>query len=321
MNYRFGINRMKTGDDFDWESHTASAKFSTHMRRWRVSLSESFDLTPDFTAFNATPGSASSPDGFRFLYAPVAARRSVLTNTASGAAEYEISERSAVSINVSHDKRDYDDEPLFEGSVSDQYRALVDVTYTRKTSARSSWRLGYAATVYGFEKFAGARSQAVIAAYSHNFSPTLTLQVTGGPSYVDTLGRKYLGYNASASLQKVVRSNTFGLHYARSNGESSGYGSVSGMWHAGIGVNRRVGSRTTASADLSVFDSRAKDGVSYRMRGASAVASIGLALNKSVSLNWGGEYQRYDQTSVFGFSQKRVFFSLSFNAPLWRLSR
>ena len=320
LNYTFGLNRMKTDRDFDWKSHTAFAGFSTSLSRWRVNLTESFDFT-DFT-FNSLQGGAVTPlEDFRFLYAPLAERRSSLTNTASGTAEYEITEKSTVSFNVSHALRRYDDGLLSHGGLSDQYRVYANVTYTRKTSAHSSWGLGYAAGFYGFKAFANAGSQAVNAVYSHSFSPTLTVHITAGPSHVQTLGKLFLGYNTSASLQKVVRSNTFTLHYARSNGDTSGYGSVSSIWQAGAGVHRRLGSRTSVLGDLSVFDTRSKYGYHYQMRGASAVASFGFDLNRAWSVNWGGEYHRYDQGSSLGFSQTGIFFSLNFSPPAWRLPR
>src|SRR5262245_4511725 len=56
LKYAFGFNRMNTDLDFDSESHTASARFSTSLKRWNFDLSDSFELTPDFTTFNAMRG-------------------------------------------------------------------------------------------------------------------------------------------------------------------------------------------------------------------------------------------------------------------------
>src|SRR5262249_9880273 len=145
--------------------------------------------------------------------------------------------------------------------------------------------------------------------YTHRIQSGLSLQLSGGPSYVQANGqfKSYTSFNALASLQKVVKTNnTLSLYYTHSSGDSSGLGSVSDYDPGGIGFNHLIGRNTTVFLDLSAFDSRGTFGNVYRTRGLSAAASMGIPLARVLSLNWGGNYQRYDQTSLFGYRQKQV---------------
>src|SRR5262249_12674933 len=74
LNYTFGLNRMKTGRDFDWKSQSASVSFSSYRKRWKINLTESFDFT-DFM-FNSLQPAFTRFDEFRFLYTPLAERSS-----------------------------------------------------------------------------------------------------------------------------------------------------------------------------------------------------------------------------------------------------
>lgn len=320
LSYSFGLNRA----DYDSDSHIASARFSTSSRQWSLSLSESFEMTSDFTTFNALRGVEPTSDGFRFLFEPVVARSSSMTNSASAYVGRVLNQRSTLSASGSYSRRNYDDNPIFNGSLSDQSRVSANVSYSRKLSPRSDVGLGYGVTHYDFKEFGKAASHAFNVVYSHRFSPTLTLQSVVAPSRVNIQGHRTrgLGYNASVSLYKILKSNTFSFNYWRNNGESSGEGYISETQQVGLGVARRLGRRTGTSGNVSVFYTRPKVEDVSGMRGISAAVAVGIALNRAVSLNLGGQYQRYDQTSVFAFEQKRLFFSLRFNAPeLWRFSR
>src|SRR5436309_2576689 len=165
--------------------------------------------------------------------------------------------------------------------------------------------------------------------YSHQIGRDLTIQVSGGPSYVQgsqafyTSTGTYSGYNAAASLRKTINGkDTVSLHYNDAIGDTSGLGSVSDIRRAGFGWTEMIGRSMNVFADLSAFDSRNRIGSIYNARGISAAAGFGMVRTRELSLNAGAQYQRYYHTSLCGFNQKRVFFSLRYNAPeLWKFSR
>ncbi len=321
--YAFGLNRTNTGLNLDNGSHVTSATYQASLnRRWRVSLAESFEMTSDFTTLNVLRGNISSPEEFRFLFYPVAIRRSSQANNASGRVECLLSDKSSLSFGVSHALRNYPDDPLVRGFLSDQQRIGGSITYMRRRSERSSWTLSYTGAYYNFREFEGSQTHAVSAGYSHNLNPTLTLYVAAGPSFVQNSGNSYATYDASVRLLKLLKPNLVSLYYSYASGEGTGLGSISDTQHAGFGFSRPVRKKISLSFDLSGFQSHGRLGNAYGTRGASGAATVGVALNKTMSLNVGGQYQRYDQAAIFGFQDRRVFVSLRFLTPeLWRFAR
>ena len=153
-------------------------------------------------------------------------------------------------------------------------------------------------------------------------NPTLTLYVAAGPSFVQNSGNSYATYDASVRLLKLLKPNLVSLYYSYASGEGTGLGSISDTQHAGFGFSRPVRKKISLSLDLSGFQSHGRLGNAYGTRGASGAATVGVALNKTMSLNVGGQYQRYDQAAIFGFQDRRLFVSLRFLTPeLWRFAR
>ena len=325
VSYAFGLNRTNTGLNLDNGSHVASATFKASLNpRWRYTLAESFEMTSDFTTLNVLRGTMVTPEEYRFLFYPVATRRSSQVSNASASVETQINDKSSLSFGVSHGLRNYPDIPLLRGILSDQQRIAGNVTYTRRTSERNSWTLNYAGTYYSFRDFQGSNTHAVTLGYSRSLSPTMTLQVAAGPSFTQLLssGGNYATYDASVALMKRLKPNVVSLYYSYASGQGSGLGSISDTQHAGFGFSRPVGKKTSLAVDISAFDSRGRLGNAYGTRGASGAATVGVALNKTLSLNIGGQYQRYDGTAIFGFEDRRVFASLRFLTPdLWRFAR
>jgi hypothetical protein len=71
--------------------------------------------------------------------------------------------------------------------------------------------------------------------------------------------------------------------------------------------------------DASVFDTRGTLENPLGTRGVSGAASIGFPVTETLSIHGGAQYQRYDQTAAFGFTQNRFFISFRYiNPTLWR---
>src|SRR5262249_39558895 len=129
-------------------------------------------------------------------------------------------------------------------------------------------------------------------------------------------------YDASLVLQKAIKSDRFSLYYSQNSGDASGLASISNTRRAGFAMDRLLGNKVNLYLDLSAIDTQGKIDNSYRLRGISAAANMGVRLNKVLSIHWGGQYQRYDQRSSVSPEQKRLFASLRVSAPeLWKFSR
>jgi hypothetical protein len=324
--YAFGLHRTISGSTFNSNSHVASASFSTALSpTWKFNVSDSVQMTSDFFTFNTTRGETTATDSFRLLFSPVSTNRGTRTNTATIGTEYRLGADSTLALSASHSLRDYSDSAAYQGILSNQQRFSETATYSQRITPRGTWNVGYTGAINTFKDFDTVRSHAVSAGYSYQIGRDLMLQVSGGPSYIQTSqsSNDYTGYNAAASLHKIIKTkNALSAYYNYFTGDSSGLGSVSDTRSAGFGWTELVGQSLTAFADVSAFDARSRLGNIYNVRGVSAAASFGIPLTRELSLNGGAQYSRYDQTSLFGFNQKRIFISLRYNAPdLWKFSR
>src|SRR5262249_14388649 len=151
-----------------------------------------------FAVFNALRGIVLTEEGFRFVFDPIALRRSSLSNQARGGLSYEVNPKSSVSFGASYDRRDYEDDPRFAGRLSDQNRIAGDVGYTHKIGEHGSWKSRYSFVRNQFKDLADANTHNVVIGYSHQLGPKLLVSVEGGPSVTEVpqLSRNVKSYNA-----------------------------------------------------------------------------------------------------------------------------
>lgn len=321
--YGFGVNRMEGQSQLHSNSHSASLSLSSVLSpRWKIGLSDSFAVTNDVASFNAFRGVVPSLQDFRFLFDPVAIRTVSQTNRANGNAEYTMNDRSSLSFGAEHSLRNYDGTGL-SGSLSDQQYSSGNVTYSRKTSMYETWTLEYTGSYFRFENFENSFSQRGDVGYSTQIRRDLALGLTVGASHVRTLRTQdtYVGYNTSATLQKTFQTSSLSLYYLQTAGDASGLGSISDTRTAGLSFGHR-GQTTSVSVNVSAFDTRARLDNTFSTKGVAGNATVGIRLTRMVSFQAGVMYQHYDQSSPYGFDQKRAFFSLRYENPaLFRFSK
>ena len=327
VSYAFGFSRVSSGLNYNSNSQAVSTKLSTSLSpKWKVSLSDSFQMTSNFMTFNTTRGVTSSPDGFHFLFNPVTINQSSQSNNATITADYARNEKSTLSVSGSYSVLKYPQQTLLGGSLSDQQRISESITYSQRTTQRDTWSVAYATGYLNFQQFENAVSHTFSGGYSRQIRPTLTVRFTAGPTYVQTPGSgpagSYKSYNTQVTVQKLIKANPFSFYYGHDSGETSGLGSISDNDRVGFNTSRIIGNNANLFVDVSAFNARGRLGNPYSARGMSAAVTLGVPLTRMLSLQWGGQYQHYSQTSLFGFEQKRIYVSLKINAPeLWKLSR
>jgi hypothetical protein len=327
--YTFGWTRTATQNSLDSESHAANLSFSaTLSQHLKINLADSFQLTDDAVSFNGFRGVSPSLDQFRFVFSPVSARIKGRTNTSSVVIDHTINDKSSVTYNVSHTMLDYLSGSTTTTGLSNQQRITGGLTYSRRTNLKDTWSLGYAASYFEFSNFHDSVSHKGYVGYATKVGRDLALDLTSGLSQVHDLtsGQSYVGYNASARLQKTIESKpdprqervpsqkTFSLYYLQDSGDAGGLGSVSDTRTAGftMGWNRP---NVTLFADLAAFDMRGRLDNTYNARGVRGSAMIGVPLSRTFSIQGGAQYQQYDHTSPFAFSQKRVYLTLRYTKP------
>ncbi len=321
--YSFGAERSNGDPSARSDSHDGSFTFSKILsRNLNVSLSESLQISSDATTFNAVRGVTPPAENFSFLFNPVSLARTSRNNNVGVLTSYTLSDSSALSVNATHSLRSYGS-GLSDGALTNQQRISGSLSYTKRTTSRDSWGVDYTGSYYNFGNFENAHSDTVGASYSNILGAGLTLRMTVGASQVRNLGsgNGYVGYNASAMLQKVVQYSSVSLQYTQQTGEPTGLGSTSDTRTVAFSFRRFVNGRELI-ANVSAFDSAGTLDNPTDMRGISATGSIGHPMGRYFSIRAGGGYQRNVQTAQFGFTQKQVFISLRYNDPdFWRFSR
>ena len=86
------------------------------------------------------------------------------------------------------------------------------------------------------------------------------------------------------------------------------------MRSGGLSWNR-TGRNINVFVDMSTFESTGTLGNTLNTRGVQGAATIGIPLTRTVSVQGGGQYQKYDRTSLYAFDQRRVFVSLRYSNP------
>ena len=322
FSYGFGLNRSVNQQNIHSTSHQASVSFAKSLKsKWKVTFGGSFQLTSDAATFNALRGIAAVPQPSSFLINSTAVNRLTRSGEADVGVDYSLSNKSSISVSGSYGLQSYGGALPAQG-LSNQQRYSGSVTYNRRTSKTDTWSVGYNGGYYTFRAFASVASQSLRLGYSDQVRPDLTFSLSVGASQSRNYGSGagYIGYNTSASLAKTTKTNSFSIHYNQDSGQPTGLGSVSNTRRAGIGVNQ-VGRTTSAFVDVSVFDSVGILGNDLGIRGAAATGNVGIFLTRKLSVQFGGEYQRTNQTQLLGFTQKRLFVSVRYSDPkLWQFT-
>ena len=318
--YAFGFNSYNSDPSSRSNSHAALVAITNEFGpKWNLSLSDSFSMTSDISTFHLLSGLTPIPDQFEFSFNPVIAKSS-RNNSASVGVNQVLSKTSSMTYGVSHSLVSYGDDPKLNGVLSDQQRISASVGYSR-SSERNTWSLGYSGAQFIFTSFQNSRTHSVSVGFSRRLSQMLSMHISGGPAYAQTTEtvRHTLGANASFGLQRTVRNGSFSFNVSQSGSDASGLGSVSTNRQVGVGVTRTFGRSISLALDVAGLDSKENNNRALATRSVTAGGSIGYSFARRWSVNWGGQYQRYEGNSLFGFDQKRIFAALRYSNPeVWR---
>jgi hypothetical protein len=322
-NYGFGYEKYFTDPSYENQTHSASLAFSTPLGpKWSLSLADNFSNTSNISTYRLLSGTTVDPEQFQFAFTPIFAR-SNQSNTASIGLEWALNKRSSMSMNGSYSTLNYPGGPLTAGVLSDQKRISAAVSY-RRSGEHYSWTVGYTGARFNFAAFQDSFDHSAIVGYSYMFSPKTSIQLSAGPSYLQSLEniKTPLGVTATATLSRMVQKGTFTLSVSQTGGGTSGLGSVSRFREALLSMTHSLGQFTRVSANVSGFNSTGLQVNPVSARGISAGGNIEFPLDRYWSLNFGGQYQHYEGYNTAGNDYKRVFASLRYGNPeLWRLQQ
>ncbi|MBM3791201.1 MAG: hypothetical protein FJW35_12760 [Acidobacteria bacterium] len=319
LNYSYVWERYDMTPRITVDSHVLDASFTSRLSRAvRLTITETFRNVPDYNAFRAfRPGRAPSGE-FTYSFDTLQAEQSVLENNTRGQLAVDVTPRSTLTFGGTSSVRRYSNDSSFRGWLSDQERTQGDAAFAYRPSARTSWRVKYVFIHNHFETFGTYITQTASAGLNHQIAPSITIDLEAGPSYTITqaAGENHLGYTASASLSRTVRTNRFSIRYNRRAGDSSGFGSISDTHNAGVDFHQLFGSRVIASLNAQAFDSRYRqDSPTTSMRGYYGSASLGFVLSRNLLLMLGAGYRRNQGWQYADIDFTRYMVALRFQLP------
>ncbi len=318
LSYALGLSQSITERGRPSESHSFSGGFNTSLtRNLGLSFSNSFTRSSDFTTFKVLRGIILTPEGLLFDFDTIALLRNSYANSASLGLDYALSSDSSLSFGVGHSIRYFDEGPDITNRLSNQQGLSGNVAYSQRLNERTSWNASYSASRSLFDQFQSAITHNLSTGLSRQISPTVSLSLNGGSSYVQSLDTQAgsLGYNASFQISKAFEKNFISLSYSHQTGNSTGVGSVSNTDTLAFNFSRSLGRKVNIQANLSVYETSAVLDNPVETRGGIAAVSLGFLLSDNWSLNLGGTYRRQDETNIPDLEQKRIFVSLSFTLP------
>jgi hypothetical protein len=235
----------------------------------------------------------------------------------------QLTDRSSLVFNGSHSLLNYNDNGTQNvSSLSNQQRISGYLGYSHSLF-RGSWSVGYSGSRSAFSKFDSSHTYAAQLGYDRQLSKSMSLSLSGGPSYGVSQGNtsSHLGVNASIALHRSIRNGGFSLTFSNTANDSSGYGSISTYQQAGLSGSHSLGRHLSLSLDISGYNTIDRTLSEFNTRGFSAGGSLGYSVARRWSMNFGGQYQHYDANANTQVTQnqKRIFVSMRFHNPdLWR---
>jgi hypothetical protein len=320
--YMFGLDRGGQNSTGNSYSHSVSMGLSkTLSPRWKAGLSGSHLTTSNPSVFFALVGIV--PERNLMVFSPVAVNLQTTNNSAQANLSYSRNERSSYSFSVTHSLRNYGSGVNgLGGTLSNQQSVGLQGILSQRSSERDTWTLNYGGEYQMFNSFGSTQTHGMSLGFSRALTPRVNLNVSAGASTVAGGGvaSGYTTYNSSARLERSLPRNTMALYFSRDAGRSSGLGSVADTRRAGFNLGQTFRTLTTF-VDASVFDTQDRSVNANNVKGASFVASLGSPISRSMQLRVSTQFQRYNASSaVLGFTEKRIFLSLSYSNPaLWRL--
>jgi hypothetical protein len=324
--YSYGVDWSKASQKFGVQSHNGGLNFSTPLSEdLTISFTDSFLSTNSSAKFNASRGVATDPNA-PFVFFPEAFQISTRANSAAFSVAYKATDRSSVTFTLSDLTRNYSGvSGTATTALSNQNRYSGEFSYGYQSGKDENWKIGYTAAYLSFRNFGNAYLQSPRVSYSNQIVPGVTLNLSAGLSQVTSqgpTGSSYLGYDSGASLRKSFGNNSsVSLNFSQMSADTSGLGSVSSTWRTGLSFNRATRD-ATMMVDASYFDTKGTLDNVYSAKGVTLMASAGHPLSSQWSVQVTGQYQRYSDTSLFGFQDRRFFVGLRYSNPsIWKGTR
>lgn len=204
LNYNPSIQRYWSHSEFNYVSHSASAKLNyAPSEQWKFALGHAFVQTEDSGTIRALEGAG-----------PVTvARNKVTNNTTMGNVEFKASTLLSFTLDGVY------------STTENNATSLSDVTFTAvglgvqyRLSERTSLLARTRQTFYEYQTTGNSRSGDYLIGVLYRLTPTLTAEVLGGVvvTQTDVPERTNTGFSGDLILRKTLEKGTASLTYHQS---------------------------------------------------------------------------------------------------------
>ncbi len=327
FDYNFQGQRFESDQPITSLSHYANFSLTGQAgEKNRYHVFGHFYNTPNFFAESVYVGIVLTPEGFQFLYDPLAAYRTTTSLTAGANLEHDLNAKSFITFGGDYSYRFYEKDKTEPASayLSDQISIRADASWSFKQNQHRTLSLKYTMSEHDYKDYYDSRSHTASLGVKQQFSPSLSMNLEAGPTYVEPQAQYagYLGLTGSFNLTRLFRSDTVTLFYRYASGSTTGLGSIANTQNAGLGLVHTFTKRLTASASGSVYQGKGIRDNPYDNQGLNSAASISYAMGERWFFSLGGSYRKLTGTNTVDQDYKQVYLSVSYRAPeMWRFSR
>jgi hypothetical protein len=323
--YSYGYSQVHTLSDSHTQSHRANIGFSRPLNpQWTMSFSESFESTNNATDFDNGTGISTVNSTSPFFFYPISIDRTAYSNHSKVSMGYVVSDKSRVQFSATHGWRAYGPprvanaavQSLIQNSLTTTQIASGTVSYSRKISERETVSISYSGNLFAFTSTHSSASSDLDSDYSVQLAPDLTLRIGAGVTQVKSRSTTagYVGYNATASLNKTFQRDSISFSYGQTTGRPNGLGSTSDSRRAGFSWNRTY-QYVQLGANANAFYTRGSLGSTTNIRAVAVNASVGIPISQNLALAANASYQRHSQSSQFAFERQRLYLALRYTNP------
>ena len=287
-------------------SHLAGAGISADItKRTSISLNDTFRATKDSLS--------AIDEGIQ------TSRDDITHNTVNLDIVHRLGPATSLTLDAAFSRSDFDD-PALTDTMTDT--ASMGMNY--RLNEKRSTSLTYSFSNYSFDTAGSEKhteTQTLRAGLTEQFSPTLSIELSGGIVYTPNLSDK-LDWTARADLAKTLKKTTANLGYKRSVSNSSGLSEeISFNDSVEVGLSHALSESINTAISGALTKSRSKPSGTIDLDSYSAALSVSWRPYPWMTTGIG--YSKFKQlsagVSASTIDRDQVYITLTLTPQQWRL--
>jgi hypothetical protein len=308
-------------------SSFARGAFAKTGHRYKLDFGLNFSDSPDDLLVNVVKGIIPTADGFSPVFEPAQAHTSRNVFYGGGGTEIALNERTSLigsftTASVNYFDTVYPKDKTVANPLLDQTRDQADLGFLYKLDTNRSIGGKYIFINNSYKGLGSTRANALAFQYIARLSPTLMLEVEGGPAITSGLDQPVsLGVLVAGRVSRKIYSSNVFAYYSHTSGDNTGLGTLSNLNSIGGGAVSPLWGKLGIAFDLAGYTGRSLGFRPSDYDGFYSALDLSYGLSRHWYIGVGGAYQINPGSNSLDSNSKRVFISLRFRSPdFWRSS-